>query len=112
MEVKPVKIRGRLKGDQADIKCLMPHPMETGVRKDLNDNLIPAHYIETVVCKHNGEVFMKADWGASVSKDPYLGFVVSGAKSGDVIEVTWEDSTPPLPWARQVRLVSYWPTNP
>jgi sulfur-oxidizing protein SoxZ len=92
MEVKPVKIRGRLKGDTADIKCLMPHPMETGVRKDLDGNLIPAHYIETVTCTHNGKVFMTADWGPSVSKDPYFGFTVAGAKDGDVIEVSWTDN--------------------
>ncbi len=91
-DIKEVKIRGRLKGDEADIKCLMPHPMETGVRKDLDGNLIPAHYIETVTARHNGEVFMMADWGPSVSKDPYLGFIVSGAKSGDVIEVSWQDN--------------------
>ena len=34
MTVKPVKIRGRLKGVIANIKCLMPHPMETGTRRD------------------------------------------------------------------------------
>jgi sulfur-oxidizing protein SoxZ len=92
MEVKEVKMRGRLKGDEADIKCLMPHPMETGVRKDLDGNLIPAHFIETVTCKRNGEVFMTADWGASVSKDPYLGFKVKGAAKGDVVEVSWVDN--------------------
>jgi sulfur-oxidizing protein SoxZ len=92
MDVKPIKIRGRLKGDTASIKCLMPHPMETGVRKDLDGNKIPAHYIETVSCTKNGEVFITADWGASVSKDPYFGFVVNNAKEGDVIEVSWKDN--------------------
>jgi sulfur-oxidizing protein SoxZ len=92
MDVKPIKIRGRLKNGEADIKCLMPHPMETGVRKDLDGNKIPAHYIETVTCKHNGKVFITADWGASVSKDPYFGFVVRGASDGDVIEVSWVDN--------------------
>jgi sulfur-oxidizing protein SoxZ len=92
MDVKPVKIRGRLKGDEATIKCLIPHPMETGVRKDLDGNAIPAHFIETVTCKHNGKVFMTADWGASVSKDPAFGFRVKGAKDGDVVEVSWVDN--------------------
>jgi hypothetical protein len=43
-----VKIRARLKGERGIVKCLMPHPMETGVRKDLDGKLIPAHYIERV----------------------------------------------------------------
>lgn len=92
MDVKPIKIRGRLKNGEADVKCLMPHPMETGVRKDLDGKPIPAHFIETVTCTHNGNVFMTADWGPSVSKDPYFGFVVKGASEGDVIEVSWKDN--------------------
>ena len=92
MDVKPVKIRGRLRGDKAAVKCLMPHPMETGVRKDLDGNKIPAHFIEKVTCTRNGEVFISADWGASVSRDPYFSFVVADAKEGDVIEVSWEDN--------------------
>jgi sulfur-oxidizing protein SoxZ len=92
MDVKPVKIRGRLKGDEATIKCLMPHPMETGVRKDLDGNAIPAHYIETVTCKHNGEVFMTADWGPPCPRTRRSDFRVKGAKDGDVIEVSWVDN--------------------
>lgn len=91
MEVKPVKMRARLRGDIAEVKCLMPHPMETGVRRDLNGDRIPAHYIETVTCRKNGDVFMTADWGPSVSKDPYFGFRVA-ASDGDVIEVSWVDN--------------------
>jgi sulfur-oxidizing protein SoxZ len=91
VEVKPVKMRGRLRNGVADVKCLIPHPMETGIRKDLDGNVIPAHYIEVVTCRKNGEVFMTADWGPSVSRDPYLGFRVAAA-DGDVIEVSWVDN--------------------
>ena len=45
---KPVKIRAKLKGEVASIKSLMPHPMETGARKDPEGNLVAAHYLETV----------------------------------------------------------------
>lgn len=92
MKVKPVKIRGRLRGDVASIKCLIPHPMETGIRKDIDGNPIPAHYIETVVVTHNGEMIMSADWGPSVSRDPALGFEVRGAGDGDVVTVSWTDN--------------------
>jgi sulfur-oxidizing protein SoxZ len=92
MDVKPVKIRARLKGDVASVKSLMPHPMETGRRKDENDQPIPAHYIETVTCEHNGKVFMTADWGPSISKDPYFAFEVPGAKAGDTIKISWSDN--------------------
>jgi sulfur-oxidizing protein SoxZ len=89
---KPVKIRAKLKGDVAVIKSLMPHPMETGTRKDPEGNIIPAHYIETVTCEHNGAAVIQAQWGASVSKNPYFAFEVAGAQSGDVIKVSWADN--------------------
>ena len=89
---KPVKIRAKLKGDVASVKTLMPHPMETGTRKDPDGNPIPAHYIETVTCEHNGQVVIEAQWGPSVSKDPYFAFQLNGAKSGDQIKVSWTDN--------------------
>ena len=89
---KPVKIRAKLKGDVAAVKSLMPHPMETGSRKDEAGNLIPAHFIETVTCEHNGKVVLVADWGVSVSKNPYFSFKVKAAKSGDAIKVSWTDN--------------------
>jgi sulfur-oxidizing protein SoxZ len=70
MAAKPVKIRGKIKNGVAQIKSLMPHPMETGTRRAADGSIIPAHFIEEVVCEHNGKVMMKAHWGASVSKNP------------------------------------------
>ena len=33
-----------------------------------------------------------AEWGPSVSKNPFLQFIVKGAKAGDKIAVTWRDN--------------------
>lgn len=92
MAAKPVKIRGKVKDGVARIKALMPHPMETGTRRDADGNEIPAHYIEEVICEHNGAVTLKAQWGTSVSKNPYLSFKVNNAKSGDTIKISWTDN--------------------
>lgn len=92
MDVKPVKMRGRLRGDSLDVKCLMPHPMETGVRKDFDGNPIPAHFIETVSCSHNDELVITAQLGPSVSRDPYFSFTVHGVAAGDRIEISWVDN--------------------
>jgi sulfur-oxidizing protein SoxZ len=38
----PMKIRAQLKGDVADVKILIFHPMETGLRKDgVTGKLVP-----------------------------------------------------------------------
>jgi len=89
---KPVKIKGRIKAGVASIKSLMPHPMTTGTQRDAEGNLIPAHYIKDVTCKKNDDVILTANWGPSVSKDPFFAFKVKDAVAGDVIEISWVDN--------------------
>src|SRR5262245_66202545 len=89
---EPMKIRATVKGDVADVRILMMHPMETGQRKDERGNLVPAHYIQNVVVTHNGNVVFNADWSQAVSRNPFLGLRVKGAKAGDNISVTWVDN--------------------
>jgi sulfur-oxidizing protein SoxZ len=75
------------------VKALVKHPMETGQRKDKKSGkLIPAHFIQEVVCEHNGNTVMTALWGAAVSKNPYLSFKFSGAKAGDTLKISWVDN--------------------
>jgi sulfur-oxidizing protein SoxZ len=91
---KPIKIRAKVKGDIAEVKALMPHPMESGLRRDPETNeLVPAHYITDVVAEHNGEVVLTAYWGTAVSKNPYVAFSFSGAVAGDKVVVRWNDNT-------------------
>ncbi len=91
---EPMKIRATMAGDVADVKVLMNHPMETGQRKDAKTGkLVPAHFIQEVVATLNGKTVMTADMGGAVSKNPYLGFKVKGAKAGDKISVSWTDNT-------------------
>jgi sulfur-oxidizing protein SoxZ len=90
----PIKIKAKLKGDIAEIKALMPHPMESGVRVNADTGeTVPKHYIQEVVCKLNGNVVTTAFWGTGVSKDPYMAFKVKGAKAGDKLEISWKDNT-------------------
>ena len=88
-----MKIRATLQGDVADVKVLMFHPMETGLRKDpVTGDVIPLHFIQKVVATHNGKTVLDAQWSQAVSKNPFLNFRVRGAKSGDRISVGWEDN--------------------
>lgn len=88
-----IKIRAKSKGGTTTVKTLMKHPMETGTRKNKKTGkLIPAHYIQEVVCTHNGNTVMTAHWGGSVSKNPYMSFKFSGGSKGDAIKVSWVDN--------------------
>ena len=88
----PMRIRAQMAGDKATVRVLMSHEMETGMRKDSSGKIIPAWFIQEVTASHNGKPVMRAEWGPSVSKNPFLQFSVKGAKAGDKITVTWTDN--------------------
>jgi sulfur-oxidizing protein SoxZ len=88
----PMRIRAQLAGDKATVRVLMSHEMETGQRKDAAGKVIPAWHIQEVSAEHNGKSVMTAQWGPAVSKNPFMQFVVKGAKAGDKISVTWTDN--------------------
>ena len=88
-----IRIRAKIKGDVAEVKALMSHPMETGLRKDKKTGKpIPAHFIKEVVCEHKGNKVIVASWGVAVSKNPYLSFKFKGAAEGDMVKVSWDDN--------------------
>lgn len=88
-----MKIRATLNGDVADVKVLMFHPMETGLRKDpVTGDIVPLHFIQRVLATHNGKTVLDAQWSQAVSKNPFLNFRVRGAKAGDKVAVSWEDN--------------------
>ena len=91
---EPMKIRASMSGDTADVKCLMNHPMETGLVKDAKTGgMKPAHFISNVTATVNGKTVMEAEWGGGVSKNAYLAFKVKGAKAGEKVQITWTDNT-------------------
>ena len=91
---EPMKIRASMSGDSADVKCLMNHPMETGLRKDAKTGaMVPAHHITNVTATVDGKTVLDAEWGGGISKNPYLAFKVKGAAKGGKVVVSWVDNT-------------------
>ena len=88
----PMRIRAQMSGDKATVRVLMSHEMETGQRRDSAGKTIPAWFIQEVTAQHNGKPVMRAEWGPSVAKNPFLQFSVKGAKAGDKITITWTDN--------------------
>jgi sulfur-oxidizing protein SoxZ len=88
----PMRIRAEATGDRTTVRVLMSHEMETGLRKDPTGKIIPAWFIQVVTARLNGTPVFTAEWGPSVSKNPFLQFVLKGAKTGDKIAVTWRDN--------------------
>ena len=90
--VNSMKIRAKLTGDMTEIKLIISHPMETGRKKDDFDQLIPAHFIQELVVKHNDKVVVSSNMGAGISKDPYFAFMLKGGQINDKITVSWHDN--------------------
>ena len=89
----PMRMRVIRKGEVADVKMLVFHPMETGYRKSpVNGEIIPKHFIKTLQARHNGELVLETEWSRSVSRNPFLHFRLLNAKAGDKITVAWEDN--------------------
>ena len=70
----------------------MSHEMESGQRKDAAGKTIPAWYIQEVTAQLNGKTVLTAQWGPAVSKNPFLQFIVKGAKAGDRVSISWLDN--------------------
>jgi len=66
--------------------------MESGQRKDEAGRVVPAWYIEDVTVRLNDRPVLSAQWGTSISKNPFLQFAVKGAKPGDRVAIAWADN--------------------
>jgi len=89
---EPMKIRATLKGDIAEVRVLMVHPMETGQRKDPNGNIVPTHFIQEVTIRVNGKVMLEGQISQAVSRNPVFSFRLQGVKAGDKLEIAWLDN--------------------
>ena len=87
-----IRIKAKERKGSVDVKTLMKHNMETGLRKDKSGKKIPAHWIQEVSAESNGKTVFSAAFNTSISKDPYLAFAFAG-KKGDSVKISWKDST-------------------
>ena len=91
-KISPSRIRATVKDGITDVRVRMFHPMETGQRKTADGVAVPAHYITEFTATHNGRVVLSAQFGPSVSANPYLAFRFRGGATGDRLRVSWTDS--------------------
>ncbi len=89
---EPMRIRATATGDVVEVKVLMRHDMETGQRKDAAGVLVPGHFIQNLQVKWGAKVVLDAQFGPSVSKDPFMSFKFKGGAKGDKVTVTWTDN--------------------
>jgi len=88
-----IRIRARMEDDLPHVIMIIDHPMETGLRRDRKTGTrVPAHYIQRVICEHNGKVVLSASWGKGIAEHPYLSFWLLEGKAGDRVRISWIDN--------------------
>ncbi|MEQ1649785.1 MAG: thiosulfate oxidation carrier complex protein SoxZ [Hyphomicrobiaceae bacterium] len=86
-----VKVNATAKaGEVLEVKTLISHPMENGLRKDSAGKAIPQDIINTVAATFNGVEVFRAKLGSGTSANPYVAFFFKADKSGDLV-TTWTD---------------------
>jgi sulfur-oxidizing protein SoxZ len=78
------------KGEIIQIKTLVQHAMETGLRKDASGNVIPRKIINKFSCTFNGKPVFSAELDPAVAANPYLQFAARVDESG-TFKFTWVD---------------------
>ena len=78
------------RGEIIEIKTLLMHPMETGLRRDGNSNLIPRKIINRFVCKYNGTSVFSIDLYPAVAANPYMEFHAVARETG-TLEFIWHE---------------------
>jgi sulfur-oxidizing protein SoxZ len=87
-----MKMRATLGQGYTDVRVLMTHPMETGLRKDADGKIVPAHFIQTITVRRNGKTVVEAETSQAVARNPVFTFRIKGGAKGDKIEVSWVDT--------------------
>lgn len=83
--------RSAARGELIEIKTLIEHPMETGLRRDSNGEIIPRKIINQFVCRYNNEVVFRVDFHEAVAANPFVAFSLRATTSGRLDFVWTED---------------------
>jgi sulfur-oxidizing protein SoxZ len=78
------------KGEVFQVKALISHAMETGLRHDEQGAIIPRKIINKFICRYADETVFSIDLNESVAANPYFEFYVEATTSG-LLEFIWEE---------------------
>jgi sulfur-oxidizing protein SoxZ len=79
------------KDEVFEVKSLVSHKMETGLRKHKKTKKkIPRDIINKFSVNYGGKEVFSADWHPAISANPYTSFYVKASESGPMV-LTWTD---------------------
>ncbi|GAB6053765.1 thiosulfate oxidation carrier complex protein SoxZ [Magnetospira thiophila] len=91
LENPRVKVPSSAKKDEVfQIKTMIKHDMESGLRKGKDGKPIPRDIISKFECTFNGKPVFGMALQGSVSASPYIAFFHRATESGE-FKMTWSD---------------------
>jgi sulfur-oxidizing protein SoxZ len=78
------------KGEIFQVKALISHQMETGLRHDAEGQVIPRKIINRFVCRYNDTEVFVVDLHEAVSANPYFEFYLRATESGR-LQFSWQE---------------------
>lgn len=78
------------KGEIFQVKTIISHEMETGLRHDDQGNVIPRKIINKFVCRYNETVVFSVDLHEAISANPFFEFSLRATESG-LLDFVWEE---------------------
>jgi sulfur-oxidizing protein SoxZ len=78
------------RGEVFQVKTIISHQMETGLRHDSEGNVIPRKIINKFVCRYNGVEVFVVDLHEAVAANPYFEFYLLATESGR-LEFIWQE---------------------
>jgi sulfur-oxidizing protein SoxZ len=78
------------RGEIVEIKTLINHVMETGLRKDAEGKVVPRKIIKSFSCTFNDKPVIACDLEPAMAANPYIQFTTKVDESG-VFKFVWID---------------------
>jgi sulfur-oxidizing protein SoxY len=81
-----------------EIKTMISHRMETGLRTDVHGDSIPRRIINRMTCSRDDRLIFAADLSPAIAANAYLSFFVV-ARASAALEFTWHEDGGTVYWA-------------
>ena len=78
------------KGEIFQVKTIISHEMETGLRHDGQGKVIPRKIINRFVCRYNDVVVFSVDLHEAIAANPFIEFSLIAADGGQ-LKFIWEE---------------------
>lgn len=87
------RVKATLVDGITEVKVMIQgYAVESGLRKDKDENLIPAHFIEVITFEYQGKTVMSGEWSGGISNNPFFSFKFKGGAVGEKITTSWKDN--------------------